>query len=155
MADSPRLLICVDGSEGAAAAVAAAARLFPSVAATVAYVWQPLVPYGGLNYGGTIILPHEVQLEIEQKAREEAEQVAAQATDSARAAGLDARAAVRETTGPVWKALVALADESAADLIVAGSRGRGEVTALLLGSTSRALAHHCRRPLLIVPPPSG
>jgi nucleotide-binding universal stress UspA family protein len=147
-----RLLICFDGSESASTALAAAAHLFPSATATVAYIWQPLLPYGGVNYGGTVILPPEFQRELEEKATHDAELLAARGTELARNAGLDARAAVRETKGPVWKELLAVADDSDADLIVAGSRGRGEVTALVFGSTSQALAHHTRRPLLLVPP---
>jgi nucleotide-binding universal stress UspA family protein len=39
------------------------------------------------------------------------------------------------------------------DLLVVGSRGRGGLTAMLLGSVSSALAHHCPCPLVIVPLP--
>lgn len=46
-----------------------------------------------------------------------------------------------------------VADDLGADLIVVGSRGRGEVAELFLGSVSHHLAHHARRPLVIVPPP--
>jgi nucleotide-binding universal stress UspA family protein len=61
----------------------------------------------------------------------------------------------RETSGPAWRQLLAVADEVDAEVIVAGSRGFGEMKALLLGSTSQALAHHSRRPLLIVPAATG
>ena len=47
--------------------------------------------------------------------------------------------------------LIETAKAEDADLVVVGSRGRGGFTELLLGSTSHALSHHLRRPLLIVP----
>ena len=45
-----------------------------------------------------------------------------------------------------------LADQSQdAKLLVVGSRGRGAVRSLVLGSVSQAIMHHCGCPLLIVP----
>jgi len=36
-------------------------------------------------------------------------------------------------------------------LLVVGSRGRGDFTSLLLGSTSHQCAHHATCPVVIVP----
>jgi nucleotide-binding universal stress UspA family protein len=38
-------------------------------------------------------------------------------------------------------------------LVVVGSRGRGAVRGLVLGSVSQHVVHHCRCPVLIVPDP--
>jgi nucleotide-binding universal stress UspA family protein len=46
----------------------------------------------------------------------------------------------------------ALAEQAAAELIVVGSRGRGRLSAAVLGSTSRALASGAARPVVIVGP---
>lgn len=51
--------------------------------------------------------------------------------------------------------IVSCADSIGADLIVVGSRGFGPIRATLLGSTSRALLHETRRPVLVVHATSG
>jgi nucleotide-binding universal stress UspA family protein len=48
-------------------------------------------------------------------------------------------------------ALVAIADEVGADLIVAGTRGHSSVGGLVLGSVAQRLLHLAHQPVLIVP----
>jgi nucleotide-binding universal stress UspA family protein len=55
------------------------------------------------------------------------------------------------TDGPPAAAIIAIAEEGEADLVVTGRRGLGGFAELLLGSTTHHLAHHLDRPLLIVP----
>ena len=73
-------------------------------------------------------------------------------TELARGAGLDVEGIVCVTPTVPWRRLLGVAEDVRARAIVVGSRGHGELTALILGSTSRALAHHSHLPLLIVPP---
>lgn len=52
--------------------------------------------------------------------------------------------------GPPADTLAAYAAQVEADLLVVGSRGRGEVAALVLGSTSHRLLHLADRDVLVV-----
>jgi nucleotide-binding universal stress UspA family protein len=53
--------------------------------------------------------------------------------------------------GPPSAAIIKVAADEQADLVVVGRRGRGGFSELLLGSVSHQLAHHVGRPLVIVP----
>jgi nucleotide-binding universal stress UspA family protein len=52
-------------------------------------------------------------------------------------------------------ALVGYAEEVAASLLVVGTRGRGEIAALFLGSTSHRAIHLAKCDVLVVRPSSS
>jgi nucleotide-binding universal stress UspA family protein/anti-anti-sigma regulatory factor len=54
--------------------------------------------------------------------------------------------------GPPAERLAAVAERESAQLLVTGSRGRGQVASALLGSVASDLATSATRPLVIVPP---
>ena len=83
----------------------------------------------------------------ETAARETAEDGAKRASEH----GFNATARVQEATEGVWRAIVDVADEIDAGLIVCGNRGRGGVKGLLLGSVSHVVLAHAGRPVLIAP----
>ena len=70
------------------------------------------------------------------------------AAEQARERGIEAEAVTR--IGPAAEQLLAAADDSNADLIVVGSRGRGRFTSAVLGSVAYRLIRHSARPVLVV-----
>ena len=56
---------------------------------------------------------------------------------------------VRAFVGNVAKTIVEAARDHGAGVIVLGSRGRGDLTALLLGSVAHKVIHLADRPVLI------
>jgi nucleotide-binding universal stress UspA family protein len=59
----------------------------------------------------------------------------------------------RVVDGDPAPAIMELADEVDAVMVVVGRRGRGGFAELLLGSVPHRLTHHCERPVLVVPAP--
>lgn len=51
----------------------------------------------------------------------------------------------------VWSTIIDVADELSSELIVCGTHGHTAMETNLLGSVANPLAHHARRPVLIVP----
>ena len=155
MTESPRLLICFDGSPGAEHAIEIAARIFPSAEARVAHAWQPPLPVAAMKGGIAFQVAREVEDDLVQQAEAQAGEIARRGAEIARGGGLDAQPLVLRAAGAVWSALLDTARDESADVIVAGSRGWGEVRALVRGSTSSGITHHATLPVLGVPAEGG
>jgi nucleotide-binding universal stress UspA family protein len=66
-------------------------------------------------------------------------------------AGIDAQGEVRATVfGHAAREIVADAKEHDADVIIMGSRGRGDLAGTVLGSTAHKVIHLTDRPVLVV-----
>ena len=152
MAGGP-ILLCYDGSDHAAAAIAVAAGVVASRDAVVITAWEPIStwepydPGGVLSAGVASIGSHS--LGLDEIAAEIAQEKLTRGVELARAAGFDARG--RLARGKAWRAICDLADELDASTIVLGARGLSRVKSILLGSVSSAVAVHAARPVLVIP----
>jgi nucleotide-binding universal stress UspA family protein len=142
-----RIVVGVDGSEGAAAAVrwcAVSARGFDADVTAVAVI-EPKVP---------LVPPPDAYADAMQQAEAEEHQktLATLETDWCRPlrdAGV--RYDARSIFGDPARTLMQAATEVGADLLVVGRRGRGGFLEALMGSVPRKLAHSAGLPLVIVP----
>ena len=142
-----RIVVGVDGSETSRAAlmwaIEEAARRHSSVDAVTA--WTIPVVFDAL--GGVYPLPSYFD-----KEEAEARAMLAEEVISAKKARPDLSAAtIREHVTCGQASDVLLAASKGAELLVVGSRGRGGLSALLLGSVSHQVAHHSNCPLVIIP----
>jgi nucleotide-binding universal stress UspA family protein len=150
-----RVLIAYDGSESAATAVRAAAALFPDAHAVVATIGEADVARAATVQLALPTSSLDVLQLLEAEAHEQAERTAQQGVQRARAHGLHAEGRAVSSDAAAWPALLELAHELGAGVLVCGTRGRGGFPRALRGATSTSLLHHADLPLLIVPDGAG
>ena len=132
-----RLLVAVDHSE-ASARVLAAARDVASLSQGKVWVLHLREKEVIAQMGD---VPSESDAEADQAVRE--------GVDLLRQAGIDAEGEVRQTTfGHAAREIVADAKEHDAGVIIMGSRGRGDFSGALLGSTAHKVIHLTDRPVM-------
>ena len=139
-----RILIAVDGSAGARAALAAGIELARDADAdvTIATVRHEPIPVLGDPYYQRA-LTHELA-----RARE----VLDEALEVAEEARIHAEGEILE--GDPGEEIVRLARHRDVDLVVVGSRGLGSVAGAVFGSVSRFVVRHADRPVLVVKEPA-
>jgi nucleotide-binding universal stress UspA family protein len=152
-ADGP-LLICYDGSRDAKHAIEQAGRLLGGKHALVVTVWEPAARRGAFGMWGAPATMADF-VELDRAAAERSLRVANQGVGIAQNEGLRAEPLAVEATGPVWKAILDIADHRDAAMIVTGSRGLAGVRSMLLGSVSSAVVNHSERPTLIIGRPAA
>jgi len=82
---------------------------------------------------------------------DESEADVTSAVGSLTKSGITAHAVVRDTVfGHAAREIVAEAQERGADVIVMGSRGRGDLAGLVLGSTAHKVIHLADRQVMVV-----
>jgi nucleotide-binding universal stress UspA family protein len=152
-----RSLICYDGSADAQAAIDRAGQLLAGSQATVLVIWETVLETlsrtGSMAVGfGTAGTYGDqgVDAAVERAAGETASEGVRRAND----AGLVARPWVVNRRDDIAVDILAAAKRVEADVIVLGTRGRGAVKSMMLGSVSSSVLHHADRPVLIIPSPA-
>jgi len=135
--DGMRMLVAYDGSDPAKRALAVAAEIAASGADIAVVNVAP--PLGEPDFAGSPDVEDPEQEQLLAEARAEV------------ARGGTPAVTVRRRGDAVTEVLAA-ADELTAEVIVVGSRGRGVLTAALLGSVSTAVAGRANSPVLVVGP---
>lgn len=149
------ILLCYDGSAGAQAAIDLAAQAMPGARATVVTVWEPFLE--AVNHGswfaGEFTLGDGGQdyEQIDRAAEQAASDTAVEGAQRALDAGLLAAARVARRQRGIADAIMLEAAAVDADVIVVGTRGRGDYRSLLLGSVSHHLVQHADRAVSVVP----
>ena len=137
-----RVLVAVDGSDPAQKAAGLAAEIAGrfNVGLTLVYVIpRLLLPPDA--YGLTLE-------EIDEEHRKHAEKLLADAVDRLRAPGIQVDSQL--LSGSPAEAIAEWAAQHDVGLVVVGSRGRGAVARVLLGSVSDRLVHISSKPVLVV-----
>ena len=147
------VLLCFDGSDDAATAIAQAAELLAPRRAVVLTVWEPVATWEPYDPATILTAPVSKlvssELGIDEITAELAEEKVKQGVAVASSAGLAAQGRVAH--GKTWRTICDVAGEIDAVTIVLGARGLSRVESLLLGSVSSAVLVHAKRPVLVVP----
>ena len=147
------VLLCFDGSDDAAHAIARAGEVLGVRDAVVLSVWEPVAVWQPYDPATVITAPlsrlASNAFGLDEIARDLAAERVTAGVELARRAGFDAREHL--ANGKAWRLICDVANELDAELIVLGARGLSRVQSALLGSVSAAVVQHARRPVLIVP----
>lgn len=138
-----RILLATDGSPDANLAARAATDLARKTGAElhVAHAWHPYVQ--GLGYPTVVWTDYSYLFE------REARRILTEQVDGIEGAG----AVVAEQhllQGPPIDRILELCEALQPSMLVMGSRGRGPLGRLVLGSVSEGVVHHARVPVLVV-----
>jgi nucleotide-binding universal stress UspA family protein len=145
-----RIVVGLDGSDHSTSAVQWAIRMAKGMDSEVIAVFAitPSV-YFDTGYAATTI-PVEYDEQWRADMKKEFEEIWC---GPLRDAGVRYRPLMED--GRAASVLAKVAEDTDADLVVVGRRGRGGVAELLLGSVSHELVLHSRRPVLVISgPPS-
>ena len=105
-------------------------------------------------------ISEEVVNDLDAGLAERAQALAVEGAQIAAEVGFDAQPvarrvlskAVERDTATVWRALLEIAEENDAAVIIVGRRGLSGIGSALLGSVSYGLVHNSSRPVLVMPP---
>ena len=145
-----RIMAAADGSAASLKAVALAADLATKYGAELmlATVTQPLSAALTAELE-TYVRQEQIDIPLGELGSAQAETILAGARLEGAANGAT-RISTRSLAGDPAEAIVELAGEWRADLIVLGSRGHGRLAGLLLGSVAQKVLTHAPCPVLVV-----
>lgn len=135
------ILVAVDGSREATAAVEQAVSLARGAGARLTLITVATTPRWVLP--SPYIAPVPTEDELERQARE-----IVAAAEALVPEDVSVSTVVRH--GPVVESILQRVEQGEHDLVVIGSRGRGAAGSLLLGSVSHAVSARSRVPVLVV-----
>lgn len=159
-----RVIVGADGSKGGQAALEFAANEARMRGATLEVVYVHALPGAsspaahGLAaevassdvYARMLTHDRERQEELDTRARQFGERLLADVVAAAGAHDLKVETTLLFDRRPARRLVDLLTDRDDVELLVVGSRGRGELTSKLLGSTSQACVTHARVPVAVV-----
>ncbi|MGE2833208.1 universal stress protein [Mycobacterium sp. SMC-4] len=147
------IVIAFDGSPTARRAVHYAGRFLSADRAILLTVWSPLdrgsEAVASYDLDGP---PDPVPADEIDIALAEAQRINEQGHELATAAGLPVEPLCVAQTYTVWQAIIDVADEVDADLIVTGTRATTGFRSLIQSSVADHVLRRGHRPVLIVPP---
>jgi nucleotide-binding universal stress UspA family protein len=145
------ILVGVDGSLHALDAVRRAAEIAEAERATLTLitVYSSFVPWPVSIWPG--VIPQQAFEDIVDSKRQDA-RAAMDAAAAVVVDGTDLFTLLVDDISPA-DAILRQAEAGGHDLIVVGSRGRGDAASILLGSVSHRILHRTTVPVLVVPLP--
>ena len=120
----------------------------------MAHGWRSPVRHtlrGSAMLDSPMTILHDYAEGLDDIFQEVAENTAERGADAARELGLHAQARSCEARGGDWHALLQGARDTGSAAVLVGSRGRGAMTATVLGSVASGLVHAAALPVLVVP----
>jgi nucleotide-binding universal stress UspA family protein len=147
------IVVGLDGSEASRAALAWALAEAKLRGSTVRAVHAWMVPVVGAAEAPWALVPPGSYTDVDADAVERAahEALDREVEQANAATGVTVERFVQE--GPAADVIVDASKD--AELVVVGSRGRGALASLVLGSTSQHVIHHAHGPVVVVPAPSA
>jgi nucleotide-binding universal stress UspA family protein len=139
-----RVLVAIDGSEGASKAVRLSVSLAKFLTSKLTFVNAVYLPPTSYTFGGGSWVQQAMEESVQ-----EGKRATLEAQTFARSHGIEAETRVLDQMQPPVEALTMLAEKEKFDLIAVGTRGLGGFTRLALGSVASGIVHYAYCSVLV------